>query len=101
MGRGRQSVRSWNSAGLSPVTGAAGGWLDLGGTAPRAAVGRGRAQAHPREGPMELAQGADRQRTVRLPPVCSAAELVKVKVCSHLENGPLREANSIASRSCW
>ena len=77
MGRGRQSVRLWNSAGLSPITGAAGGWLDLGGTAPGAAMGRGTAQAHPRGGPMELTQGADRQRMVCLPPVCSAAELVR------------------------
>ena len=66
-------MRSWNSAGLSPVTGAAGGWQDLGGTAPGGAVGRGGAQAHPRE----LALRIDRQRAVHLPPVCSAAELVR------------------------
>lgn len=55
----------------------------------------------PGGGPMELAQGGDRQRKVRLPPVCSAAELVRGKVCSYLGNGPLQGANSIASRSCW
>ena len=49
----------------------------MGGRTSGGAVGRGRAQAHPRGGSMELAQGGDRQRKVRLPPVCSGAELVR------------------------
>lgn len=64
MRRGRQSVRSWNPAGRGPVTGAAGGWQDLDGTFLEGAMGRGRAQAHPRGDLIEPAQGTDRQPPV-------------------------------------